>query len=366
MVLERLLLLWCPGLSVEGPTGEEARGFAAVLETVALRCPFVTPLRLGMASLPARAPSRYFGGEPEVLALLSEDLAPLLAETSVELHLGIADGLFAAVQAARRDLIVPAGDSRGFLAPLSVATLRRPELASICQRLGLSTLGSFAALDGGRVFERFGTEGAHCHRVARGEEGELVGIRDPSITVRLRSLDEPPPPVTQPSFFGGTSLADERAARAAIRLQRRLGPGEVRVARLAEGHDPAERAALVPYGSSETMTVAGLGAPWPGRLPAPSPSSVLSRPTKVRLTDPAGTSVEVTGRGLLTAVPGRCRIANEGPELEIVAWAGPWPLATRWWDLRRWRARLQVLSSSGVGLLLTAERGEWWLEGRYD
>jgi hypothetical protein len=41
-------------------------------------------------------------------------------------------------------------------------------------------------------------------------------------------------------------------------------------------------------------------------------------------------------------------------------------LATRWWDVRRFRARLQVITDQGEGLLLGFEYGQWWLLGRYD
>ena len=360
--MERLIVLRCPSLSREGQEGEELRRFAAVLTTVVRRCPFVQPIRLGLAALPARAPSRFFGGEQAVCDLLAEDLADLLAD---EVSLGAADGLFAATLAARGGLIVPAGGSAEFLAPLSMAALRRPELAATCQRLGVSTLGRFARLDVDRVIERFGTEGVHCHRVASGLDGELDGLRDPTIRTRLAALDEPPPLAVQPTFFGGTSLATERAEAAAWRVQRRYDPSMVKTARLRAGHDPSERAVLVPFASAgEPGTEAS--APWPGQIPAPSPMTVLCTPEPVDLVDPAGMPITVDGRGLLTGVPGRIHLERSPRPDEVAAWAGPWPLTTRWWGDRRRRARLQVVTSCGVALLLGAEHGRWWLLGRYD
>ena len=360
--MERLIVLRCPGLAREGQDGEELRRFAEVLTTVVRRCPFVQPVRLGLAALPARAPSRFFGGEQAVCDLLADDLSDLLAD---EVSIGVADGLFAATLAARDRIIVPTDGSAAFLAPLSMAALRRPELASTCQRLGVSTLGRFARLDVDRVIERFGTEGVHCHRVASGAEGELDGLRDPTILVRLAALDEPPPLAVQPTFFGGTSLATERAEAAAWRLQRRFDPGMVQVARLRAGHDPSERAVLVPFASSGDLGTEA-AAPWPGRLPAPSPITVLSAPELVELVDPAGSPVAVDGRGLLTGVPGRIVLARSAQPDEVAAWAGPWPLTTRWWGDRRRRARLQVVTSTGVALLLGSEHGRWWMLGRYD
>jgi len=363
--VERVAVLWFPGLSEEGPHGSEARAFADALDLVAVHCPFVTPVRLGLATLPARAPSRFYGGEEAVVALLRAALEDFGLRVATPVRLGLADGLFAGVMAAREELIVPPGATPAYLAPLPVSVLRRPELAAICQRLGLTSLGRFAALDAERVFERFGTEGVHCHRVARGELGELEGISDPRITARLRALGEPPEPVAQPSFFGGTSLAEERAARAAIRLQERFGPQSVQTALLRAGHDPAERGELVTFGARASSPRAD-DAPWPGALPAPSPTTVFATPRAVRLTDREGAPIEVSTRGLLSAVPERCAIAGDSRTVAVVAWAGPWPLTTRWWDRRRTRARLQILTETGVGLLLAAERGSWLLLGRYD
>ena len=363
--MERTLALWLPGLAQEGPRGAEARAFAETLGIVHQRCPFVTPIRLGLAALPARAPSRFFGGEGAVAALLTSELEDVAQKSGTEVRIGVAEGLFASVMAARAERIVEPGTTRAFLAALPISVLRRPELAALCQRLGLHTLGRFAALDERRVVERFGSDGAHCHRVARGELGELIGIRDPHITQRLAGLEEPPPGAVQPSFFGGSSLATERAARAAIRVQQRLGSERVQVARLRAGHDPADRAELVPFGSEEPAAL-GAAAPWPGGLPAPSPVTVFTTQRSVRLTDAAGAPVGVSARGLLTGVPGRCTVEGDPRTMSIVAWAGPWPLTMRWWDRRRAKARLQVLTELGTGMLLSAERSGWQLVGRYD
>ena len=359
--MERVLALWFPGRSSEGTTGSELRELQHALEVVAVHCPFVEPLRLGLLALPARAPSRFYGGERAVATLLGD----LLDDAGLgPVRIGVSEGLFASVLAARDEIIVSAAETSAFLATQPISVLRRSELASLCQRLGLSTLGRFAALDEGRVLERFGTDGVHCHRVARGSEGELVGLRDLTISARLALLDEPPPPPVQPSFFGGSSLAAERAAKAAIRLQHQLGTAAVSVARLRCGHDPGERAELVPFGAPEGRAVSS--DPWPGSLPAPSPAAVLTKPLGCRLTDAQGAPVEVTTRGLLNARPARCTVEGEPRTLAVTAWAGPWPVSARWWERRAARARLQVVTEEGVGLLLSSERGAWQLVGRYD
>ena len=275
--MERLVVIWCPELLEEGAKGEEARRFARVLARAGELCPWVHPVRLGVCALPARGPARFFGGEEAVVSRLAETV-----DEEAEATIGVADGLFAAVLAARAELIVPPGGTADFLAPWSVATLARPDLAVTLQRLGVTILGQLAALPAANISDRFGADAAACHAVARGESGELAGLRDRTIERRLRVArgedpdrgDAPPPP-SQPGFFGGASEADARAARSFVRVQERLGVEAVLMGRLRGGRDPAGQSVLVPWGSPDTETGAAAGAPWPGRLPPPAPSDVL-------------------------------------------------------------------------------------------
>ncbi len=104
--MERLLAVWCPGILEENEQGREARVFGATvaaLETFATR---VDPVRPGVCAVPTRGPSRYFGGD-EVLARMAADavagvMAGVMAGQSA--GVGVADGLFAAVLAARAAL----------------------------------------------------------------------------------------------------------------------------------------------------------------------------------------------------------------------------------------------------------------------
>jgi nucleotidyltransferase/DNA polymerase involved in DNA repair len=365
--VERLVVIWCPELLQEGSRGEEARRFARVLSRAGELCPWVHPVRLGVGALPARGPARFFGGEEAVVSRLGETVGE-------EAKVGVADGLFAAVLAARSELIVPAGGTADFLGPWSVATLARPDLAVTLQRLGVTTLGQFAALPAANISDRFGADAAACHAVARGESGELVGLRDRAIERRLRVArgedpdrgDAPPPPA-QPGFFGGASEADARAARSFVRVQERLGVEAVVTGRVRGGRDPAGQSVLVPWGSPDTDAGAGAsgGGPWPGRVPPPAPSDVLRVPLRAEVVDAAGRAVEVSGRGLLTGGIERLSVGG-GPWQPVVGWAGPWPVTERWWAVRRRRARLQVVTADGVARLLCTERGQWWVEALYD
>jgi hypothetical protein len=364
MEMERLVVIWCPELQEEGARGEEARRFVQVVARAGELCPWVHPIRLGVCALPARGPARFFGGEEMVVSRLVETV-------DEEAGVGVADGLFAAVLAARSQLIVPPGGAADFMAPWSVATLARPELAVTLQRLGVTTLGQFAALPSGHVSDRFGADAAICHRVARGESGELPGLRDRAIERRLRvargedpDLGAEPPPY-QPGFFGGASAADTRAALAFARVQERLGVDAVLVGRLQGGRDPAEQALLVPWGSPDAGKAGAAAAPWPGRLPPPSPTHVLRAPRRAEVVDRSGRAVEVSGRGLLNAGMDRLSV-DGGPWQQVVSWAGPWPVTERWWSVRRRRARLQVVTADGVAWLLCTERAQWWVEALYD
>ena len=379
--MERLVVIWCLDLLDEGPRGEEARRFSRVLARAGELCPWVHPVRLGVGALPARGPARFFGGEEAVVARLAAAAGALdevdqlddLGKVGEEIKIGVADGLFAALLAARSELIVPAGGTGDFLAPWSVATLARPDLAVTLQRLGITTLGQFAALPAASVSDRFGADAAVCHAVARGESGELPGLRDRAIARRLRVAtgedpDHPPdapPPPSQPGFFGGASEADRRAARSFVRVQERLGIEAVVIGRIQGGRDPAGQSVLVPWGSPEADARSVGGAPWPGRLPPPAPTDVLAAPRRAELVDAEGNAMVVNGRGLLTAPIDRLSV-DGGRWEQVAAWAGPWPVTERWWSVRRRRARMQVVTEEGVARLLCSERGRWWVEALYD
>ncbi|HUA94919.1 MAG TPA: hypothetical protein VMB82_05270 [Acidimicrobiales bacterium] len=387
--MERLVVVWCPSLLIEGERGSEARRFIEVLDAAGELCPWVEPVRSGVCALPAKGPSRFFGGERMLVQRLAGAVGALgpgpegpgvLGATQA--RIGVADGLYAALLASQSELIVPKGGTAEFLSQWSVAVLQRPELGVTLQRLGIHTLGQFATLPVSDVEARFGADAAACQRVARGREGELPGMRDPGIARRLQEVSGlAPAPTRQGTFFGGASAAERRAEASFARVQRRLGPDALLVASLQGGRDPADRVQLVPWGGRDPRVdqrgeqrpgrpgsrrgSAPPVAPWPGRLPPPSPVIVPAVPTPVELVDAEQTSVGVTGRGLLTAEPVHCSVEG-APWQEVVAWAGPWPAVERWWSSRRRRARLQVVTATGVALLLVVAGERWWLAGLYD
>lgn len=178
--------------------------------------------------------------------------------------------------------------------------------------------------------------------------------------------------------------ADERAGRALVQVQRLLGPEAVVTAVLDGGRGPAERVRLVPWGDVRGDEAKGAGArsgsgqaevaPWPGRLPAPSPATVHPEPVRAAVVDHRGRPVRMTARGALSAPPARVAV-DGGPLWEVAAWAGPWPLDERWWDpgADGPAARVQVVlaeggAPAGKALLLRCrdERSpRWQVEGEY-
>jgi protein ImuB len=145
-----------------------------------------------------------------------------------------------------------------------------------------------------------------------------------------------------------------------------LGPDRVLTAVLGGGRDPDDQVRLVPWGDERTPDRPA-GPPWPGRLPAPSPATVLPDPIPVEVTDRSGALVGVTDRYAVTAPPARLAIAGRAP-VEIASWTGPWPADERWWDpaTATRRARFQLVGTDGTAWLVTRDPTRWHLEATYD
>ena len=132
--------------------------------------------------------------------------------------MGVAEGAFAARTAARRavdgPLIVRAGATPAFLADLPVAQLRaddarREELVDLLERLGLRTLGAFAALDPADVAGRFGAAGLDAWRLAWGDDDVPTEAVAPPADLRaIRELD-PPADRVDAAAFVVRGLAEE-------------------------------------------------------------------------------------------------------------------------------------------------------------
>ena len=540
----------CPDLAiVMHDPGRNARVFEPVAAAVGAFTPRIEVSRPGSCALETRGPARYFGGDPLLVAKIRTAVDAVIGalpgagtgegtcHSEARCRVGVADGPFTAVHAAMRDLVVPPGGSAAFLAPLPVTLLDEPELTDLLVRLGLGTLGAFAALPTSDVVARFATQGVTAHRRARGHDDRPLSPQPtpPDLTKEIQ-MDPPadqvdavafvakaladelcatlgasglifpcvrieaetehgehlcriwrhhraftpatvaervrwqldgwlaertqcgcptqgrtgpgsqcaggvacPNPVggttggltllrlvpeeitpddgRQGGFWGGTTEADERAARGLARVQGLLGPDAVMTAVLGGGRGPSEQITLIRWGDSRTASRPGppLFAPlhpvdpralpatappsrkrsrtsvktpvhpgarvrnagrapaatevptWPGRLPAPFPALVPPVPVPAELTCPEGVCVGVTSRSLLTRPPARLSIGGAAWAL-VTGWAGPWTADERWWDEDSHRrvARLQLVTAKGAAHLLLLEHGRWWVEATYD
>jgi protein ImuB len=196
----------CPRLIViEYDVGRDTRAFEPVLAAVEEIAPGVEVLRPGVAALAARGPARYFGGEERAAERLVEQVAQ---RCGVEAQIGIAEGVFAAGLAARAGRLIPPGQSAAFLAGLPIATIGRPVLVDLLRRLGIQTLGAFAALPAGDVLARFGFDAAAAHRAAAGhEEYPLTPRKAPPDLDVTEQFDEPVERVDA-AAFAARRLAD--------------------------------------------------------------------------------------------------------------------------------------------------------------
>ena len=144
---------------------------------------------------------------------------------------GVADGPFTAEQAAKAAttaaepaFVVPAGGAAGFLAPLSVAVLEASslgagsslapgvapgDLVGLLARLGVQTLGEFAAMEPDRVRERFGERGIRLHAFASGSDSRPVEPRTPPPELHREVAFEPPLEIADQVAFGMRMAADE-------------------------------------------------------------------------------------------------------------------------------------------------------------
>ena len=386
----RLVVVWCPGALEGGPGGEEPRRFADVLDAAIELAPFARPVRLGVLAIPSKGPSRFFGGEAAFAEHLAAPLAPLVGEGASG-RVGAAEGLFAAIarrarvgarpRRARRASSSRRGRSRRCATPTSPS----PASGSGCTRSGGSR-----ALEEARVLERFGLDAVRRHRVARGVDGELPGLRDAGALRRLdevRHRDEPPRGPAR-VLRRARRRRDLRAAAAAQRLERQPRRRRGDVARLGGGRAPDDRAALVPWGTAEaTRARRDHGAR--GRAGSPRRRPRRSPHARCRL----------VARRRRRARDRRCRRPAErgaraprvraGPSAaRWSAHCGPWPMAERWWGvsaaarappgaLRRRprgppaRGAVEVVADGGLRLMaryaeLHAHSGFSFLDGASD
>jgi protein ImuB len=169
----------------------EARCFEPAIKAVEAVVSGVEVVRPGLLCAAARGPARHLGSESALVTRLQE----AVSWTADDVAVGIADGAFASEQAARQRVVVPAGGSAAFLADLPVGTLDAfggSALVDVLRRLGIWTLGGFAALPAKDVAARFGPTGAWAHRQAGGRDAKPIVVREPPVDCSVTVSLEPP------------------------------------------------------------------------------------------------------------------------------------------------------------------------------
>jgi protein ImuB len=363
------------GVAVVPPAGSAA--FLASFPVATLEMEDLAGLfiRLGirtlgdLAALPAKAVLARFGPEGAVAHRLARGLdeRPLAARTpppdlTVTAELDPPAERIDTIAFVARSLAARLRDeltARGLALSLIrvEAETEHGESLSRCWRLDHSVAPLTAASLAERV--RWQLDGW----LAGGAGGTPTG---PVTLLRLVPEEVRPHGGRQAGFWGGDRAAAERAARALERVQGKLGPQAVAVGAVVGGRSPAEQVRLVPWGDPLPVDPSA-ASPWPGRLPAPAPATVPSRPLPAEVVDAGGRPVTVTGRGACSGPPARLSV-DGGPWTEVSAWAGPWLVDERWWDAaaHRRRARWQVVTVDGTAHLLCVEGGRWSVEAIYD
>ncbi|MFG1935491.1 DNA polymerase Y family protein [Micromonospora tulbaghiae] len=203
----------CPHLTVvDHDPGRDVRAFEPVVAAVEEVVAGVEVIRPGACATAARGPSRYLGGEEAAAERIVEHVAQSCA---VESQVGIADGVFAAGLAAREGRIVAPGGTREFLAARPVEALGRPALADLLRRLGVRTLGDFAALPAGDVLARFGFDGALAHRLAGGRDDRPLAVRQPPADLTVTADYDEPIDRVDAAAFAARTLAERLHERLA-------------------------------------------------------------------------------------------------------------------------------------------------------
>ncbi|CAN5498786.1 DNA polymerase Y family protein [soil metagenome] len=286
----------CPRLHVlRYDQALDARAFEPVLAGLEQALPGLHPLRPGTVAVRSRGPARYYGGE-QAAALT---VLGIVAELGVEqARVGIAEGLFAAERAARvgreRVTVIPNGDAAAFLAPLPVSLLEDPELGALLPRLGIRTLGGFAALDAQDVVARFGPLGARLHALAGGQDPRPATPRIPPRDVDVQVDFEPALDRVDQVAFGVRAASDDFVTAL---LAQRLVCTALRVELIGERGEASERVWLHPRSFSAAEVVDRVRWQLAGALERGA-GELRSAVARVRLSPEAVDPVGAHERGL--------------------------------------------------------------------
>lgn len=332
--------------------GRDARTFepvSAAAETIVAGLEVVRP---GLLLAPADGASRFHGSEQ---ALAEALVGRVVEHTGHECQVGVADGVLAAILAARASCVVPPGCAHAFLGPLSVDVLVHAAmgdravtevvgLADLLHRLGLHTLAGLTALPAADVEARFGRLGTWAHRMARGEDVRPPVRRRLEPDIEVGCELDPPAERVDAAAFAARRLAEQLQA---MLLERSVSCGRLRITARTDAGDELVRTWRTDAG--------GLGGLSPARI-----TDRVRWQLEGWLSGSAGRSGGSGGSG--RSAPAPAALVRLGIAAEEVAPAG----AEQGWlwggasggDLRAHRALLRVQGLlGGDGVLVATLQG---------
>ena len=140
------------------------------------------------------------------------------------------------------------------------------------------------------------------------------------------------------------------AERALARAQAIVGPDAVLEARRQGGRDPADQVKWSRWGDEASPVDRSEDAPWPGRIPHPTPSLIPPEPRRV--------DIEWDG-----ATPSRVRLGSRWEP--VLSWVGPWRRMGKWWTEEEPSDLYQIVTSAGA-MLCRVTNGCSVIVGVYD
>ena len=179
-------------------------------------------------------------------------------------------------------------------------------------------------------------------------EGVSAGIQGGLATLRLEPADLSG--AGRQMTLAEDAKAFEEAQRAFSEVQAIVGQENLLVGTRQGGRDPVEQMLWTRWGEEESSPQRDPEAPWPGRIPSPTPALLPPEPVPLDVTWVEGTPEEVRLRSRW--VP-------------VLSWAGPWRRVGRWWDGEGASDRYQIVTSAGAYLCEVRE-GRTYLMGVYD
>ncbi len=205
----------CPQLFIATADADrDARLFEGVIAAVDDLVPRAELLRPGLLVLPVRGPARFFGGpgRPDGSVVEDGDSHHRTVRRAVSYRRGVQVRCRRGGRAPVRPRRTGTGALRAGAAAATEPSLSGPgrdDLTDLLWRMGIRTIGQFAALSRTDVASRFGADAVAAHRFARGEPERAPCGREPPPDLAAELACDPPIDRVDAAAFAGRSLAAE-------------------------------------------------------------------------------------------------------------------------------------------------------------